>query len=531
MSSKFMRGASLLGGDATVPGVKIPEDLKKLIPTIFQKVRDFGCDFYPTVVQMLTYDEISEIAAYDGFPVRYPHWKWGMEYEELQRGYEHGMHKIYEMVVNTNPCYIYCLASNTLVDNVTVIAHALFHNDFFKNNFCFAPTSQNMMNQLANNGTRVRKYQSRWGQEKVMEFLDHVMRIQTLIDPAKAYEQKKSKDRVFRDYREYEHPEHLRVKEGHDYMEPYINPDQWLKKQQDRIDKAEIAKQIGIFADPTKDIMGFIRDHAPLKAWQQDIVAMLYEESMYFAPQRMTKMLNEGWASFGDMTMMCREGLCGLGQKSDDCGIFEYASHKMGVLGGKYSMNPYKLGFCLFLDIEERWNKGKFGPEWDDCTDRVQRENWDKKLNLGHEKVLEVRKCYNDVTAIAEFFTDEFCNKYEFFEWKHYPNGETRIENRDPKSIKKKLLQRYMNGGLPEIKLVDPNYKGKGYMLLQHTWEGRVLYESYVKPVLQSLYFLWQNDVYLATRDGDGNEIVYECYGTGDEDVSLMTRAEVESEK
>jgi stage V sporulation protein R len=98
-SSKFMNGTSLLMGDNTVPGLQIPDELKKLMPDIFNACKDFGLDFYPTVIQMLTYDEISEIAAYGGFPVRYPHWKWGMEYEELQRGYEYGMHRIYEMVL------------------------------------------------------------------------------------------------------------------------------------------------------------------------------------------------------------------------------------------------------------------------------------------------------------------------------------------------------------------------------------------------------------------------------------------------
>jgi stage V sporulation protein R len=152
-----MKGSPVLIGDSTVPGVAMPENLRKLLPEIYKKVSEFGCDFYPTVVEMLTYDEISEIAAYGGFPVRFPHWKWGMEYEELQRGYMHGMHKIYEMVVNTNPVYLYCLDSNTLVDNVTVVAHALGHADFFKNNIYFSKTSQNMMNQLAKR-TRYRVY-------------------------------------------------------------------------------------------------------------------------------------------------------------------------------------------------------------------------------------------------------------------------------------------------------------------------------------------------------------------------------------
>lgn len=62
-----------------------------------------------------------------------------------------------------------------------------------------------------------------------------------------------------------------------------------------------------------------------------------------------------------------------MGQQADDCGIWEYAKHKMAVLGGRYSMNPYKLGFELLLDIEDRWNKGKFGTEWEDCKDMKEK--------------------------------------------------------------------------------------------------------------------------------------------------------------
>src|SRR3990167_2158887 len=196
MGSKFMHGGSLLQGNATVPGVALPKELRDLIPIILQKCRDFGLDFYPTVVQMLDYAEMSEICAYGGFPVRYPHWSWGAEYEELQRGYEFGMHKIYETVINSNPCYIYCLNSNALLDNVTVIAHATGHNHFFKNNIYFAPTSQNMMNELANHGSRIRRYIQRWGKEKITEFIDHVMRINTLIDPAKAWTQRECQEPI-----------------------------------------------------------------------------------------------------------------------------------------------------------------------------------------------------------------------------------------------------------------------------------------------------------------------------------------------
>lgn len=414
---------------------------------------------------------------------------------------------------NTNPCYLYCLDSNSLLDNVTVVAHALGHADFFKNNIYFSQTSQNMMNELANHGTRIRRYMSRWGKERVTEFIDYVLRIETLIDPAKAWVPKKYKDNIPRDSRKYRHPGRLKVEEGHDYMENYVNTEDWIKKQQGEIEKIEAAEYLDLFVGSTKDIMGFIRDNAPLKPWESDIVSMLYEESMYFAPQRMTKVCNEAMASWIDYHIISRQGLAGLGQEHESSGIIEYAKHKMGVLGGKYSMNPYKLGFSLFMDIEERWDKGRFGPEWEDCTDMKKKEEWDLKLGLGKEKVFEVRKLYNDATLIMEFFTPEFCEKHEFFEWKKYPNGEYKIEDRDPHKIKAKLVSRYMNGGLPDIRLVDSNHKGQGSLFLQHAWSGRVLHDSYVAPVLEALRMLWKRDVFLATRTNYGQERVYRCRG------------------
>ncbi|MFX7820669.1 SpoVR family protein, partial [Acinetobacter baumannii] len=83
-------------------------------------------------------------------------------------------------------------------------------------------------------------------------------------------------------------------------------------------------------------------------------------------------------------------------------GIIDYASHKAGVLGGKYSMNPYALGFKLLMEIEDRWNKGKFGQDYEDCTDMRAKAEWDKGLGLGKQKVFEVRKFYNDYLLIAE---------------------------------------------------------------------------------------------------------------------------------
>ena len=99
---------------------------------------------------MLDYEQMNEIAAYGGFPTRYPHWRFGMEYEQLAKSYEYGLSKIYEMVINNNPAYAYLLEGNSLVDQKLVMAHVYGHVDFFKNNFYFANTNRKMIDEMAN---------------------------------------------------------------------------------------------------------------------------------------------------------------------------------------------------------------------------------------------------------------------------------------------------------------------------------------------------------------------------------------------
>lgn len=526
--NKFFHGSDLLLGNNTVPGVELTPELKKYIPVILQACRDWGLDFYPTVVQLLTYDEISEVAAYGGFPVRYLHWQWGMEYEELQRGYEFGHHKIYEMVANVNPCYIYCLNSNTLLDHLTVIAHATGHNHFFKNNVFFSATDTNMMNKMANNSTRIRKYMARWGKEKVTNFIDHVLRISTLIDGAKAWDVRQYKEEKIRDDRKYYQLNKLNVDKDHLYMDSFINTKEYIEKEKEKLRIKEKSDELELFKEPTKDILGFLKDNAPLKPWQADIISMLYEEALYFYPQRQTKTCNEGTASLTDHVIMARQGYASLGQESHDCGIVEYSQHKMGVLGGKYSMNPYKLGFNLLLDIEERWNKGRFGAEYEECNDLKKKENWDQNLGLGKDKVFEVIKCHNDYTLINEFFTQEFCEKYQYFEWKRYPNGEYKIESRDHKKIKKKLLQKHLNGGLPDIRITDSNFNGDGSLMLQHWDKGRFLHRSYMFDVINSISYIWKNKVHISTYDKDGYEMVFTAGPNGSDQVETNTREDFE---
>lgn len=527
MSDNFLFGSPVLFGSATTPGVPIPEELNKHIPAIFKACRDFGLDFYPTIVQMLSHDEMSEVASYGGFAVRYPHWKFGAEYEEMQRGYLYGNHRIYEMVVNCNPSYLYCLNSNTLLDNITVIAHALGHVHFFKNNIHFSRTNTNAHNELANNGSNIRKYISRYGNEEVGEFMDMLMRVETLVDTSNIWKDRIAKDVVITDKKEYKFPK--RIITNHDYMEDWVNTKEFIDGQNRKIQSDEMVKDLGILSHPETDIFGYIKDHAPFKPWQRDIAEMFYNEAIYFSPQGKTKTGNEGFASWTDYNIMAKQGYCGLGQENYDDGIVEYAIHKAGVLGGKYSTNPYKLGFTLLTDIEDRWNKGKFGTEYEECQDELRKENWDENLGFGKQKVFDVCKNYDDYQLINEFFTKDFCEKYEFFEYKKHPNGEIKIESRDHKKIKKGLLKKYINRGLPIIKLVAPRLRGKIFFM-EHQWDGLEMYRPYAIEVIRAIAWLCKSSVALQTKNHNSEDIVYYLNGDAgyyqDVDVKVMPKAQ-----
>mgnify|MGYP000327212138 CR=1 FL=1 len=151
---------------------QFPTNLADLQQEIEGWARDYGLKFWDTIFEILDYDELSQVAAYGGFPTRYPHWRFGMQYDELMKGYSYGLQKIYEMVINTVPAHAFLLEGNMLVDHKTVMAHVYGHVDFFKNNFFFSRTNPRMLDEMANHASRVRRLVDQLGIEEVENFLD-----------------------------------------------------------------------------------------------------------------------------------------------------------------------------------------------------------------------------------------------------------------------------------------------------------------------------------------------------------------------
>ncbi len=351
---------------------KFPTELKEWKYIIERKAKRAGLDFFTTIFEIVDYDQMNELAAYGGFPTRWSHWQFGQEYEQLKTFYTYGLQKIYEMVINNDPCYAYLLEPNSLTDHKTVIAHVYGHNDFFKNNIWFAPVPRNKIDELGNHRYRIEELKEEAGIEAVEDFLDKVLSIEWLIDDHSLMirrEPKKPED----DNEEEDGPRRLGSKDTRDYMDGWLNPFENIKKEQGKAKEEKekrklIERGLKIPLKPTRDILLFLIQHAPLEQWQKEIIAIIREENYYFVPQAQTKIMNEGWAVYWHAKLMTEMGIC------EEKETFEYADHTSGTLTGF----PYKMGYELFLDIEYRYDTGRHGKIWEECDIREIKENWDE---------------------------------------------------------------------------------------------------------------------------------------------------------
>src|SRR4029079_1818154 len=162
---------------------RIPRYLRAEQAKIEATASAYGLDFFPVIFELVSYDQMNEIAAHGGVRKRDPHWRFGMEYERLSKSSEYGLSKIYEMVINNNPSFAYLLEGNSLTDQKLVMCHVFGHVDFFKHNFTFRATdldasghiidpirrqdgyrpNRKWIDKMANHGAALRRVVDRYG--------------------------------------------------------------------------------------------------------------------------------------------------------------------------------------------------------------------------------------------------------------------------------------------------------------------------------------------------------------------------------
>jgi stage V sporulation protein R len=464
------------------PRGHLPAKLRHQARITESAARSVGLDFFEVVFEMLDAADVNAVAAYGGFPVRYPSWRFGMHYERLQKGYEYGLSKIYELVINNDPTYAYLVRSNSMMEQKLVMAHVMGHADFFKHNVWFGPTQRSMVEQMSYHAARIRSFVEVYGQDKVERFLDVALGLDELIDP---YLPLRESRRADRKREAIQSPaERVRLdferRWGDGAEDPHPGPQP--------IGSAPPTRSSSDL--PTFDILGFLVEHACLADWQVEILRIVRAEAYYFLPQRLTKIMNEGWASYWHSHLLTH-GLLGPSEIVDfaDC-------HAGATAVAPGQLNPYKLGIELFRHAHARG-----------------------------DDLFQLRRVHNDVSFIDHVVDEDFARSNQLFVYRRNARtGKNVLVDRDWVAIKEQLLRELSWCGSPRIQLVEADADGEGGLLLVHQHEGRDLKLDEAGAQLKTLAQVWGGPVHLLTlEEGTGRRI-----STDGQDVSVIetTRAQ-----
>ncbi|RHW30592.1 SpoVR family protein [Oceanobacillus profundus] len=452
------------------------KELKFAIEEITEIATGFGLDFYPMRYEICPADIIYTFGAY-GMPTRFTHWSFGKQFHKMKLQYDLGLSQIYELVINSDPCYAFLLDTNSLIQNKLIIAHVLAHCDFFKNNVRFSNTRRDMVESMTATAERIADYEMLYGKDEVESFLDAILSIQEHIDPSIIRSKLPIVD-------EDEVEEEQRTKSPYD--------DLWSLDEK-RIDtKPKVRKRLKkLPPKPEKDLLLFIEEHSrELEDWQRDILTMMREEMLYFWPQLETKIMNEGWASYWHQRILREMDLT-----TDE--TIEFSKLNAGVVQpSRTSINPYYLGIKIFEDIEERYNNP---------TEEMQYRGY--KPNAGREKIFEVREIESDISFIRNYLTKELVEREDMYLFEK-KGRDYRITQKDYEQVRDQLISIRVNGGFPYIVVEDGDYLRNGELYLVHGYEGTELDIRYLEHVMPYVYQLWGRPVHMETVI-EGRETVF----------------------
>ncbi|KXH87566.1 SpoVR family protein [Sporosarcina sp. HYO08] len=457
------------------------QKLHRAIDEITEIASGFGLDFYPMRYEICPADIIYTFGAY-GMPTRFSHWSFGKQFHKMKLQYDLGLSQIYELVINSNPCYAFLLDTNSLIQNKLIIAHVLAHCDFFKNNVRFSNTRRDMVESMTATAERITKYELIHGKEEVEKFLDAVLAIQEHIDPSII------RPRLNENDVEDDEEEVFSSRKS-----PY--DDLWGLDEQENNAQVPHQKRKKIPPSPEKDLLLFILENSrELEEWQRDILTMIREEMLYFWPQLETKIMNEGWASYWHQRIIREMDLT-----TDE--TIEFATLNAGVVQpSKTSINPYYLGLKIFEDIEKRYN---------DPTEEMIR--FGAEPNRGREKMFEVREVESDISFIRNYLTKDLVQREDLYLFEKKGSNYT-ITTKEYETVRDQLVSMRVNGGFPYIVVENGDYLRNGELFLVHKYEETELDLHYLEHVLPYIYQLWGRIVHLQTYS-DKKEVVFSYDG------------------
>jgi stage V sporulation protein R len=459
-----------------------------------------GLDTYPIQYEVIASAQMIDLCSTVGMPVHYPHWSFGKHLLAQENTYRRGMSGLaYEIVINTSPSLVYLMETNTLPLQVLVMAHAAYgHNAFFKTNYLFRQFTQadGILDYLTFARNFILECEQEHGWREVERILDccHALAPYGI-------------DRYKKPARLSASRERERLATRINFARHHYNPDVAYLYEGAAAEREANPEAF----DPQENLLYFIEKRAPkLAAWQRELVRIVRKISQYFYPQRLTKVANEGAATFWHYTLL--NELYDHGQVDDGFTLEWLSNHSDVVAQPAFNsdhyrgVNPYALGFSIFRDIRRICEQPtREDREW---FPRLAGSDWREAVHFAMAN-------FKDESLIEQYLSPKVMRDLRLFmitddesDRRHYTVRAIHNEQGYGR-VRQMLASQYRpEEHTPALLITRFSADGDRALLLQHRVErGRLLDAATAAEVLGYVKELWQFDVVLEEVDDGGSRL------------------------
>jgi stage V sporulation protein R len=379
-----------------------------------------------------------------------------------------GLSHLYESCFYGNPSYAFIKDSESITDQIVVIAHCIGHGDFTTNNALYKYSNRDIVRIAIQHAEQISRMETLYGERDVEEVLDLLFGISFLIDPLKPL------------YRSpYPEPQKVLLQEKRGEFDDLIIGD----KREERW--VEINTEFPPYEE--RDLIWFLYQYADLPTWKKDILRMFREEMIYASPIIRTRLMNEGWAAFIEWLLLSEaDERLSLFDEREYVDLLKTHTLITSVIPST-SLSPYALGFVIWRKIYR-----------------------DEGENL--EPLLEIRKTYEDMGFVRDFLDTEIVESIGLFEYQR-KNAITTVTSKDMDEIKRRLLMMMSHSYNPNIYIPKGGWNRSSGELTLHFKRDteRDLDLTHAEQVLKALSKFWGHKLILEVEVQDGKLLILEA--------------------
>jgi len=466
-------------------------------------LNDLGLSVYPNQIEIISTEQMLDAYSSHGMPLMYNHWSFGKIFAREETMYNKGWSGLaYEIVINSNPCINFLMEENTMTMQALVMAHAGFgHNHFFKNNYLFKQwTDAAAILDYLNFAKRyIAKCEEEYGYDTVEAIIDsaHALMDQGVFRYARP---PKLSDEAKRD----------RLRRRLDYDQETFNdlwrtlPQAMTEQSDEEIDEDEIdvMKDIKL---PEENLLYFLEKKSPvLRPWQREIIRIVRNVAQYFYPQKQTKVMNEGCATFVHhylMTELHERGLITDGSYLEFMHSHTSVVFQPGFDDPRYSgINPYALGYTMMEDIRRIATSPTLEDrEW--FPQIAGKADWRGVLK-------DAWANFRDESFILQYLSPRVMRDFRLFALKD-PDEESNYkvmaihDESGYRRVRQRLAEMYDVGQRePNVQALRADLKGDRRLTLQHVRHNGVpLDPKLEEQTIAHVRRLWGYDVALESVD------------------------------